>query len=257
MLLGIDHLVIACRDPDASIDRLAGELGLEPGGGGRHERYGTFNRLIFLGDAYLELMGVFDSDLARARGIGAATEALLEAGAEGLASFAIATDDIDGDVARLRRLGAPYDDPAPGERRRRDGEVIRWRTALPERIGPDGLPFLIQHEDAGPEWSAAARQRRRDAIQPFGGRAALAAVMLPVSDPEAAAERHGRLLGLPVSQRADGAAELPIGPQVLRFVPGSTADAVEVVIAGSSGQPRSADLLGCRFRIEVPPAVRD
>ena len=60
MLLGIDHLVIAVPDPDAAAADLEAALGLAATGGGRHERAGTFNRLIFLGDAYLELIGVWD-----------------------------------------------------------------------------------------------------------------------------------------------------------------------------------------------------
>ena len=63
MLLGIDHLVIAAADPDRAADRLADALGLTVGSGGRHERLGTFNRLIWLGDSYLEIIGVFDGQM--------------------------------------------------------------------------------------------------------------------------------------------------------------------------------------------------
>src|SRR5207253_2293658 len=68
MLLGIDHIVIACRSPDDAAEEITQRVGLEAGGGGRHPRYGTYNRLVWLGDSYLELMGVEDSDLARVRG---------------------------------------------------------------------------------------------------------------------------------------------------------------------------------------------
>ena len=101
MILGIDHLVIAVADPDGAADEVARALGLVPGGGGRHEQLGTFNRLIWLGDSFLELIGVFDPVLAAASWIGAPAERALEAGG-GLATWAVATDDIDGDIARLR-----------------------------------------------------------------------------------------------------------------------------------------------------------
>ncbi len=64
MLLGIDHLVIAVRDPDVAATTMEADLGLAVTGGGRHEHAGTFNRLAFLGDTYLELIGVFDHSLA-------------------------------------------------------------------------------------------------------------------------------------------------------------------------------------------------
>ena len=69
--LGIDHLVIAVADPDAASAELEAKLGLAPGGGGRHDRLGTFNRLVSLGDTYLELIGVFDRAAAASSWIGA------------------------------------------------------------------------------------------------------------------------------------------------------------------------------------------
>ena len=70
-----------------------------PGGGGRHETLGTFNRLVWLGDTYLELIGVFDRAIAERSWVGAPTVRALDAGG-GLATWAVATDDIDG---RCRR----------------------------------------------------------------------------------------------------------------------------------------------------------
>ncbi len=106
MLLGIDHLVIAVRDPDAAAAAIERDLGIGFTGGGRHDAWGTFNRLAFLGDTYIELIGVFDRALVASptgSAVGRATLALLDAGREGLATFALATDDIDGDVGRSGR----------------------------------------------------------------------------------------------------------------------------------------------------------
>ena len=110
MLLGIDHLVIAVHDPDASAAALEADLGIAFTGGGRHEAWGTFNRLAFLGDTYVELIGVFDRALVASSGtaVGRAALAVLDAGAEGLATFALATDDIAGDVARLQAAGLAH-----------------------------------------------------------------------------------------------------------------------------------------------------
>jgi len=167
MLLGIDHIVIAVRDPDRAAELITAEVGLEAGGGGRHPRSGTFNRLIWLGDAYLELMGVSDPDLARGQGVGAVTLQLLEHGREGFASFAIASDALAADLQTLRSHGAPYRDARPGERERPDGEVVRWATSLPDHAGPDGLPFLIEHRYEGSEWGADARADRAEVVHPF------------------------------------------------------------------------------------------
>ncbi|HEY6569195.1 MAG TPA: VOC family protein, partial [Candidatus Limnocylindrales bacterium] len=130
MLLGIDHLVIAVRDPDAAAAALERDLGIAFNGGGRHAAWGTFNRLAFFGDTYLELIAVFDRRLAGSptgSAVARASLAVLDAGGEGLASFALASDDIGGDVARLRASGSSIGPPIEGSRARPDGEVVRWR----------------------------------------------------------------------------------------------------------------------------------
>ena len=42
---GIDHVVIAVADPDATAAELTETVGLSFTGGGRHEGLGTFNRI--------------------------------------------------------------------------------------------------------------------------------------------------------------------------------------------------------------------
>src|SRR5262245_44138496 len=100
MIRGIDHLVVAVEDPDAAVAALSTGLGLEADVGGRHEALGTFNRLVWLGDSYLELIGVFDRDRAAASWIGRPTLAGLEAGGR-LVTWAVAVDDVE---AHLRWL---------------------------------------------------------------------------------------------------------------------------------------------------------
>jgi catechol 2,3-dioxygenase-like lactoylglutathione lyase family enzyme len=252
MLLGIDHIVIACRDPDAAAELLRAEVGLEPGGGGRHERNGTFNRLVWLGDSYLELMGVFDAGLAGQRSIGASALAILQAGTEGFASFAIATDDIRSDVAALQALGSSLEPPADGQRVRPDGDVVRWQTAISPTVGLGGLPFLIEHEYVGSEWGEPARAARAEQVHPFGGRATLARLELAARDPKLAAARHHREIGLATVAAADRSIDLPIGPQLLRLNrPRTGRPHVIIAIDGTAGSPRSVDLLGCRFLVEV------
>ncbi|HYN47616.1 MAG TPA: VOC family protein, partial [Candidatus Nanopelagicales bacterium] len=148
MLLGIDHLVIAVADPDAAAASLGAELGLAATGGGRHDT-GTHNRLVFLGDAYLELIGVWDRTLALAHPIGAAVVRALDAGAPGLVTFALATDGARREVMALRAAGSPISDMIAGSRLRPDGETVAWQCAFPPHLGPADPPFLIEHELSG------------------------------------------------------------------------------------------------------------
>jgi hypothetical protein len=235
MLLGIDHLVIAVRDPDGAADVLQREVGLAFTGGGRHEAMGTFNRLAFLGDTYLELIGVFDRGLVAANpvfAVGPASMAVLDEGREGLATYALATDDAAGDALRLRATGSPIGDPAPGSRTRPDGGVVRWVTAFTP-LGFARPPFLIQHEYSGAEWGDEARATRAAFRHPAGGRVRLAALELPVPNVAATATAYGQALGIEFAEGLQTA----IGEQAVRLRTGAPGEPALVQLRGETGTP--------------------
>jgi Glyoxalase-like domain len=219
MLTGIDHLVIAVEDPDAAVDLLERVAGLEPGGGGRHDALGTLNRLVWLGESYLELIGVFDRALAATSWIGRPTMAALAAGG-GLATWACATDDLAGDAARMATGDAAWSGPIDGERRGPEGRVVRWRLAHPAVLGP-ASPFLIEHDGAGAEWTPEERAERGRFLHPIGGRVRLATLEV-AAGLEPATRSFARALGLAVTANGNGSSTLAIGEQQVRFrVPGS------------------------------------
>lgn len=254
MLLGIDHLVIAVPDPDAAAAELDAALGLAATAGGLHAT-GTGNRLAFLGDAYLELIGVWDRELALGHPIGAAVVRALDAGAPGLVSIAIATDGARREVAALRAAGSPLSEAIPGSRTRTDGTVIAWRCAFPPTLGPFEPPFLIEHELSGPEWGPEARRERAAFVHPFGGTARLVGLELAVADPAATAATWERAVGvalLPAAGPVPGEREGTVGEHRLRLVPAATDDAAgvpraRVGIAGTGGGRVLVDLFGVRF----------
>ncbi len=269
MLLAIDHLVIAVPDPDAAAADLEAALGLAATGGGRHERAGTFNRLIFLGDTYLELIGIWDRALAAANPIGAAALAALDAGAPGLVTWAIATDGVRRQVAALQAAGSAIGDALPGERRRQDGGVVRWHVAMAPPLAADRPPFLIEHEPGGPEWSDEARRARAAFVHPFGGRVRLVGLELAVAHPTEMAADVARTVGVvfrPAPGAEPGDQEARVGDQAIRLVtsgPGLTASRdpastpgpapragdpnARVGLLATAGERLLADLSGVRF----------
>jgi hypothetical protein len=247
MLLAIDHLVVAVDDPDDAAAQLEARLGLAPGGGGRHEALGTFNRLVWLGDTYLELIGVFDRDLAATSWIGAPTLRALDDGG-GLATWAIATDAIDEDVAALRAGGSDVAEPTVGERRRPDGAVVRWRLAARPRLDTMRPPFLIEHDPTSAEWTADDRAAR--ALGP----ARLAVLEIAVDDPNRAIQAFLRAVGLRFrpSLSGHGARDATVGRQLVRLRPrrsGDDAPIVTVHLSIRDREPSDLDLLGLRWRV--------
>lgn len=245
MLLRIDHLVIAVQDPDAAASELETAAGIAWTGAGRHEPLGTFNRLAFLGDSYLELIGVFDPGRLTANpgfAVGTAVWASLEAGREGFVSYALATDDVVAEVRRLQAAGSTIGDPSAGSRVRSDGEVVRWITAFPS-LGPGRPPFLIEHEHRGAEWGEAARAARAAFRHPVGGRLRLAGIELPVADLAGAMASHAAEVGL----RFDEAAAR-VGEQLVRLRAADGQPPIVDIVA-EPGAPRLDVIrLGVRWR---------
>jgi hypothetical protein len=247
MLLGLDHLVVAVADPDAAAAELKRRVGLACTGGGRHPAWGTFNRLAFLGDTYVELIGLFDRSLAPN---GAVSKAVLEAvdgGTTGLVSFALASDDLLVDAARLRAAGSTLGPLEARSRTRPDGEVVRWQAAYGP-LGPAEPPFIIEHEYTGAEWGDAARSARASFIHPIGSRARIAGLELPVADPALTAAAYHRTTGLAF----DADLRASVGGQWIRLVRGEPLRSPAVIeialLDAADAPPATVDALGLRWR---------
>lgn len=259
MIRGIDHLVIACPDPDAAATTLEAELGIACTAGGRHPGAGTWNRIAWLADgSYLELIGVDDRDAALASPVGAAVVRTLDAGG-GLATYALCDDGLELSANALRAAGSSLGPLTHGSRRRDDGEVVEWWVAVPDvPLAPDAPPFLIQHAYVGAEWGHSALAERARFRHPIGSPVILARLDVATGDPPTAAAALHQHVGLDVWAVAD-LAVADIGPHVLRLVPRREMAVPAVVTLGAAvDAPRTAELLGLRFdveRVELPVAA--
>lgn len=196
MITGIDHVVILTDDLSAAVRRFDA-LGFVVERGGSHPAWGTENALIPLADgSYLELLAARDPERAAQHRLwrrpGGGTRRPGDYG-----GYALESDDLAGDVQRIRNRGLALTDPQMGSRARPDGVTIRWRSAFSER--PD-LPFLI--EDDTPRALRIAAPTRG-----LGARSSIAEVIVAGVDPAEAARAYEQLLGQPAgSAREAGGA---------------------------------------------------
>src|SRR5262245_57514309 len=139
-MLRLDHVVYAVAELDEAAVRFRTAFGLDSVAGGRHERWGTANRIVPLGDQYVELVAAVDRDAAGAGGFGRAVMDRADAGG-GWTTLAVTTDDLDGVADRLGlEVGS-------GARTRPDGTVVRWRMAgLDDARREPWMPFFLAWE---------------------------------------------------------------------------------------------------------------
>jgi hypothetical protein len=164
----VDHLVVACATLERGVAWCEATLGVTPAPGGRHEAFGTHNRLVAVSsegfpDTYLELIAI-DPEApppARARWFGlddTALQARLAAEGPRLLTFVGRSTMLDMHRWGLITLGQRPGEPVPAERTLPDGRRLAWQFLVP----PDGallcggaLPPLIQW--ATPELHPAKR----------------------------------------------------------------------------------------------------
>lgn len=150
----IDHVIWGTRDRSAAGGRFWDEFGLASYEGGVHPAFGTGNRIIPLGDSYLEIMGIADMDVARENPLGQFILSQTENGDRWIA-WCLRTDDID---ATAERAGSAV---LPGQRVRPDGGMVSWRLAgLEAALGAPPMPFFIAWDDPASHPGAVPLEHR-------------------------------------------------------------------------------------------------
>lgn len=138
----LDHVPIAVTDLDAAGREFEARHGLTSVAGGRHPGWGTANRIVPLGDTYLELVSAVDAAEAAGSPFGRWVAAAKTGRPLG---WAVRTQQI-GVIAT--RLGLAV---TTGSRRGNDGPVLRWRLAgMGQAIADPALPFFIEWGDGTP-----------------------------------------------------------------------------------------------------------
>ncbi len=164
-MIELDHVLIAVNDLDAAGREFEAHYGLSSVAGGRHPGWGTANRIVPLGDTYLELVAAVDAVEAGGNPFGRWVAAADSGRPLG---WAVRTHQLD---IIARRLGLTV---ATGTRRRGDGLVLEWRLAGMEQAAADpSLPFFIEWGDGTPlpgrtQADHRAMQLRIDDVQLTG-----------------------------------------------------------------------------------------
>ncbi|GAC1343020.1 MAG: hypothetical protein NVSMB27_02510 [Ktedonobacteraceae bacterium] len=201
MLTALDHIIIGVRDLEQASTNFSQRLGLVASGGGIHPTGGTANRIIVIGDTYLELIAV--------RTPAEAQQSMLTrlAKGEGYLNFVLASNDIEHDSASMAQRGVSMLGPTPGQLKSAGGRSRGWSRTNVER--PDltqHYPFLIQHDSTGEERRFRLAGWTEPPAHPLGAVKVLSTT-IAVANLAEAAPRFQYIYGLQPSENYTGEAD--------------------------------------------------
>jgi hypothetical protein len=140
----VDHVLIAVADLEDAAREFEARYGLASVEGGHHPGWGTANRIVPLGGAYLELVAILDEQQAAHNPLGQWIGRVRPA-PTAMLGWAVRSDDLDSAAGRLGLM------PLPGFRETRDGSTLRWRLAgLEQAVAEPSLPFFIEWAEGTP-----------------------------------------------------------------------------------------------------------
>ncbi len=161
----LDHVLLAVADLALAGQEIESRHGLTSIDGGRHPAWGTANRIVPLGDSYLELVAVVDAAKAAESVFGRWVASGVSITARPL-GWAVRTSQLDEIV---RQLDLPIQ---AGSRATPSGEQLRWRTAgMDQAAAEPSLPFFI-------EWEPKTKLPGQAAIRHRAGAARIASLII-------------------------------------------------------------------------------
>jgi Glyoxalase-like domain len=161
----LDHVLIAVADLASAAREIEAHHGLVSIEGGRHSAWGTANRIVPLGDSYLELVAVVDAAKA-AESVFGRWVASGASSTSRLLGWAVRTSQLDEVAQRLDLLVHAGSRATPG------GDLLRWRSAgIDQAAAEPSLPFFI-------EWGPQTQLPGQAAIRHRAGAASIARLVL-------------------------------------------------------------------------------
>ncbi len=221
MLTSLDHIIIGVRDLESAARTFGHDLGLLPSGGGIHPIGGTANRIIVIGDTYLELITVYKPEEAQE-----SIRRRLNEG-EGYLNCVFSSNDLEADSRAIRERGVALIGPVAGSLRSADGRERAWKRVDIER--PDltqHYPFIIQHDSAGEERRRRLAGWSTPPAHPLGA-IKVHSVTLAVESLAEASQRFAQIYGLQASEPFSAASQ-GMGAEVVSFSLGQSGQAFEL-----------------------------
>ncbi|MDZ5471637.1 VOC family protein [Bacillus sp. 31A1R] len=146
MGLELDHIVHFIKSHPSEAIREWEELGYKAVMGGRHELWGTYNSLLYMGSSYIEYLAIEKIEIASQSNNPLIKQLVRDIGkGEGFGQICFRTTNMNQLQSELQRLG--YSTSSfEGSRKRSDNQMIRWKMLFILEESSLPYPFFIEWE---------------------------------------------------------------------------------------------------------------
>ena len=211
----LDHVVYFTNKEPAQIVVEQQASGRHAVVGGRHEKWGTHNALLYTKNAYIEWLSVEKMEIAQ-QVDHPLTKLLLhdlEQG-DGWGTICLSVDDIEKFNEEVENKGFRTSGVLDAERRTADGQLRKWKMLFVDQPVSNELPYPFFIEWEEPEETRFEKLREDGTLTPDNEQLEITECVFSVDDPLSATAEWAILL----SQKVGNADDIALPNVVLKFV---------------------------------------
>ncbi|QTD39649.1 VOC family protein [Sporosarcina sp. Te-1] len=180
----LDHVVYFTQaSPDAVVQQQANE-GRYAVAGGRHEKWGTYNALLYAGNAYVEWLAVEEPRLATQVDHPLTRLLLYDLPAgDRWGTLCLSVEGIESFQEEVENKGFQTSGVLNAQRRTASGELKKWKMLFIDQPVSDELPYPFFIEWEEPEEVRLEKLRREGALPPGNETLEIQECIFHVQDP--------------------------------------------------------------------------
>lgn len=147
MNLALDHIVHFIKEhPNVAVEKWK-MRGFHAVMGGSHEKWGTYNSLLYVGEAYIEYLTIENTEIAAK----SANPLILQlvrdlTNGEGFGQICFRTNNMVDLKEQIENKGYQTYPIFNGSRKKQDGSIIRWKMLFIKDSSSLPYPFFIEWE---------------------------------------------------------------------------------------------------------------
>ncbi|WP_419394041.1 VOC family protein [Cytobacillus praedii] len=147
MNLELDHIVHFIKEhPNVAVEKWKNQ-GYHAVMGGSHEKWGTFNSLLYVGNAYIEYLTIENQEIAADSDNPLISQLVHDLSkGEGIGQICFRTDNMVHLKTQLENKGCQTYPIFNGSRTRQNGLIIKWKMLFIKDSSSLPYPFFIEWE---------------------------------------------------------------------------------------------------------------